>query len=318
MTQTTYKQAISRAIFDVMKREPKSLVLGQDIGAFSILGVTSGLVDAFGPDRVRDCPISESAMVGLGVGAAMAGYKTLIEIAYADIIAVAFASVVHSAAKLPFASNGRLACPVIVRAPIGRFSRHGPMGTEVTASWFYNVPDLAIAMPATVNEAYWQLCAAYERAIPTVFLEDKSLYGKTGTIVGRPSATTTILRPGNDVTIVAAGRTVWLAEQAAESAASAQKVSAEIISLAAIKPLDVAPIIASVRRTGRLLVVQDEPPLGGYGADLLARAATGLIGPLRAPARLVSRADTFLPYLREEDHLPTCAAVETALLEMAR
>ena len=129
---TIYRDALARALREMMEADPKTIVLGQDVGRFSIGGVTKGLIERFGAGRVRDCPISESAMVGVGVGAAMNGHTVIVELAYADIAAVAFSSIVHSAAKLRYATAGRVPCPLIVRSPINRFSRHGPMGTEVT------------------------------------------------------------------------------------------------------------------------------------------------------------------------------------------
>lgn len=151
--QMTYREAIARALRSEMAARPQSFVLGQDVGASSIGGVTAGLADSFGAARVRDCPISESAMVGMVAGAAMNGWIGMIELAYADTSAVAFASLVHSAAKLRYTTKGRVACPLILRAPINRFARHGPMGTQTTASRYYNLPDLDIAMPATPHEA---------------------------------------------------------------------------------------------------------------------------------------------------------------------
>jgi pyruvate/2-oxoglutarate/acetoin dehydrogenase E1 component len=306
MSRMTYKQAIAKALADAMADNPKTLVYGQDVGRFSILGITAGLYERFGAERVRDCPISESAMVGMAVGAGMRGYATMIEVAYADIVAVAFSSFVHSAAKLPYASNGILPAPVILRAPIGRWSRHGPMGTEITASWFYNVPDITIAMPATPYQAYRELRAAYGRSTPTLYLEDKGLYTSEGTV--GEGAATDLLREGDQLTIVAAGRTGMIACGAADLLGGG---IVSVIAPACVKPLDLGPILDSVSRTGRLLVVQDEPPLGGYGPYLLSRLAQQGVS-LKTPPQMLSRADMFLPYKREEDHLPTIEQVAAA------
>jgi len=315
-TRITYKEAIARALGDAMAEQPKSFILGQDIGRFSILGVTEGLLDRYGPDRVRDCPISESAMIGMAVGAAMKGWVGVVELAYADISAVAFGSIVHSAAKLRYSTGGQMSCPLVIRAPIGRWSRHGPMGTEVTASWYCNVPDLAIAMPATPAEAYWQLRAAFRRTLPTIYLEDRSLFAEEGDVgnacdVERARE----LRPGSQISIVAAGRAVKLSLEAAGMLASAG-VSAQVISLGHVKPFDSETVLEAARRTRRVLVVQDEPPFGGYGPMALAALAQLPLGTLLHPPRLVCRADSFLPHMLEEHHLPTAEQVRDAARDL--
>jgi pyruvate dehydrogenase E1 component beta subunit len=311
----TYRDALARALREAMEADPKTNVLGQDVGRFSFAGVTKGLIDRFGPGRVRDCPISESAMVGLGVGAAMNGYTTMIEMAYADIAAVAFSSIVHSAAKLGYATNGRLACPLIVRSPINRCSRHGPMGTEVTLSWFMNVPDLDIAMPATPDEAYWLLRHAFRRPVPTLFLEDRSLGTSAGAIGPKPADTrrARTLRAGRDVAIIAAGRLATVALKAAETLASARPaVDAQIVSLGMVKPLDRESILAAARATRRVLLVQEEPPFGGYGPAIQSLLDELPADALERQPKLLARADSFLPYNREEDLLPDADAIAAA------
>ena len=310
----TYHAAIARALREAIARDRKVFVLGQDVGKFSIGGVTAGLIDEFGPERVRDCPISESAMVGIGAGAAMNGYTAVIELAYADIAAVAFSSIVHSAAKLGYATNGQLRCPLIVRSPINRFSRHGPMGTEVTLSWFMNVPDLDIAMPASPSEAYWLLLNAFTRPVPTLFLEDRSLNKAIGALGEKPApARARIARAGRDVTVIAAGRMAVLAEQAAEALAKAKPaVDAQVISLGTVKQLDSASILAAARSTGRVLIVQEEPRFGGYGPAIQSLLDELPISALKRQPALLVRPDQFLPYNREEDVLPSADAIASA------
>jgi pyruvate/2-oxoglutarate/acetoin dehydrogenase E1 component len=312
----TYKDAIARALREAMAADSKVFVLGQDVGKFSIGGVTKGLIEEFGAARVRDCPISESAMVGIGAGAAMNGHTAVIEMAYADILAVAFSSIVHSAAKLHYATNGQLRCPLIVRAPINRFSRHGPMGTEVTLSWFMNVPDLDIAMPADTAEAYWLLRHAFARPVPTLFLEDRSLNASTGPLGAKPKAPgrARTLRAGRDATVIAAGRMAALALKAAEEiAASGAAADIRVLSLGAVKPLDRETILEAARATGRVLVVQEEPPFGGYGPTIQSLLDTLPMTALKRQPVLLARPDTFLPYNREEDVLPSEEKIAAAL-----
>jgi pyruvate/2-oxoglutarate/acetoin dehydrogenase E1 component len=311
----TYKDAIARALHEAMAADPKVFVLGQDVGKFSIGGVTKGLIDEFGAARVRDCPISESAMVGIGAGAAMNGYTAVIELAYADIAAVAFSSIVHSAAKLRYATNGQLRCPMVIRSPINRFSRHGPMGTEVTLSWFMNVPDLDIAMPASAAEAYWLLRHAFTRPVPTLFLEDRSLNASAGPLGARPAApgSARVLRKGGDAAVIAAGRMAVLAEKAAAGLAGA---SIRVVSLGAVKPLDAETILGCARETGRVLIVQEEPAFGGYGPAIQSLLDTLPMAALKRQPMLLARPDTFLPYNREEDVLPSAEKIAAALAEL--
>jgi len=315
----TYKEAIARALREAMAADPKVFVLGQDVGRFSIGGVTKGLADEFGAARVRDCSISESAMIGMGAGAAMNGYTTVVEFTYADIAAVAFSSIVHSAAKLNYATNGQLRCPLVIRSPINRFSRHGPMGTEVTLSWFMNVPDLDIAMPASAAEAYWLLRHAFTRRVPTLFLEDRSLNSAPGTLGPRPAAPekARTLRGGSDATVVAAGRMAALALNAAEEiAASGEPADLRVLSLGTVKPLDRTSILEAARATGRVLIVQEEPPFGGYGPAIQSLLDELPLGALKRQPRLLARPDVFLPYNREEDVLPSAQAITAAAREL--
>ncbi len=311
MQKLSFKAALSKGLADAMQEHPRSFMLGQDIAQFSILGISAGMHERFGTERIRNSPISESAMVGMAVGAAMKGYVGIIEMAYADISAVAFSSIVHSAAKLHYATNGQLPCPMLIRSPIGRWSRHGPMGTEITASWYCNVPDLALAMPATPHEAYWQTRAAFTRPVPTMILEERDLLGIEGDVgpddgVERARE----LRAGRDLTIIGAGRAVKLALEAAEALdAEGRRGAVQVLSLGHIKPLDSATILAAARKTRRVLIVQDEPGFGGYGP--MVQSALDALPPdalLRSP-KLLARADTFLPHRLEEDHLPTTAQV---------
>jgi pyruvate dehydrogenase E1 component beta subunit len=315
----TYKEAIARALREAMAANPKAFVLGQDVGKFSIGGVTKGLIDEFGAARVRDCPISESAMIGMGAGAAMNGYTAVIELAYADIAAVAFSSIVHSAAKLHYATNGQLRCPLVIRSPINRFSRHGPMGTDVTLSWFMNVPDLDIAMPASPGEAYWLLRHAFTRPVPTLFLEDRSLNPLSGPCGPRPDppGRARTVRKGSDATAIAAGRMAVLAEKAAERLARSERpADLRVVSLGAVKPLDRGSILEAARATGRVLIVQEEPPLGGYGPAIQSLLDELPMGALKRQPRLLARPDTFLPYNREENVLPSVDSIVAAAREL--
>jgi pyruvate dehydrogenase E1 component beta subunit len=289
-------------------------VIGQNLAAHAL----KPLAEAYGLDRVRDSAISESAMVGMAVGAAMKGMKVVVMIAYADIASVCHMAIVQSAAKLHYLTNGRLRCPVIIRLPIARFRGHVPEGNEVGASWFYNVPDLNIAMPGSANEAYWNFRDALTRPTPTLFFEDRSIHLRSGDIAERNfGGRAQVTRSGDKLTIVAAGRTAALAEDAADELGQKGIANAvEVVSLGFIKPLDTDTILKSAAKTGRVLIVQDEPEWAGYAPYLRCLLDRLPAGKLAAAPRIISGADQFLPYWDERPFLPSLESLVSAANEM--
>lgn len=307
MSTLTYRDAVSKALQDSMREEPRLIVIGQNLAAHAL----KPLAEAYGIDRVRDSSISESAMVGMAVGAAMKGMKVVVMIAYADIASVCHMAIVQSAAKLHYLTNGRLNCPVIIRLPIARFRGHGPEGNEVGASWFYNVPELNIAMPGSANEAYWNFREALLRPTPTLFFEDRSLHARAGALTEKNfGGKAQVTRIGGRVTIVAAGRAAALAEDIADALASEGKADAvEVVSLGFIKPLDKETVLKSVSKTGRVLIVQDEPIWAGYAPYVRCALDELPSGTLAAQPRIVSGADQYLPYWDEKPFLPSVESV---------
>src|SRR5918992_67423 len=203
MAKITYRDAVGKALQDSMRDESRLVIIGQNLTEHAL----KALAETYGTERVRDCSISESAMVGMAVGAAMKGMKVAVMIAYADIASVCHMAIVQSAAKLHYLTNGRLRCPIIICLPIARFRGHGPEGNEVAASWFYNVPDLNIAMPGSPTEAYWNFRAALERPTPTLFFEDRSIHTRQGELAdSNPGIGANVTRTGDRLTVIAAGR----------------------------------------------------------------------------------------------------------------
>jgi pyruvate/2-oxoglutarate/acetoin dehydrogenase E1 component len=191
MTTLTYRDAVGRALQDSLREDPRLILIGQNIAGYTL----KQMAEEFGESRIRDTSISESAMVGMAVGAAMKGWKAVVMIAYADISSVCHMAIVQSAAKMHYLTCGRLQCPVVIRLPIARFRGHGPMGNEVAVSWFYNVPDLNIAMPASADEAYWSFRDALQRPTPTLFFEDRSIHSRSAEIAAtNPGAKARITR----------------------------------------------------------------------------------------------------------------------------
>jgi pyruvate dehydrogenase E1 component beta subunit len=314
MPTLNYRDAVGRALQDSMRDDARLIVIGQNLAAHAL----KPLADAYGLDRVRDCSISESAMVGMAVGAAMKGMKAVVMIAYADIASVCHMAIVQSAAKLHYLTNGRLRCPVIIRLPIARFRGHGPEGNEVGASWFYNVPDLNIAMPGSPSEAYWSFREALTRPTPTLFFEDRSIHLRTGDIAEtNPGGKAQITRSGDKLTIIAAGRTAALAEDAAdELAKQGMRAGVEVVSLGFIKPLDHVTVLSSASKTGRVLIVQDEPEWAGYAPYVRCVLDRLPAGKLALAPRLLTGADQYLPYWDERPFVPSVESVAAAAKDL--
>ena len=316
MSTMTYRDAAAKALQDSMREEPRLLIIGQNLAGHAL----KQLAQTYGEARVRDASISESAMVGIAVGAAMKGWKAVVMIAYADIASVCHMAIVQSAAKLRYLTNGRLNCPVVIRLPIARFRGHGPEGNEVGVSWFYNVPDLNIVMPGSANEAYWNFRDALQRPMPTLFFEDRSIHTRSGEVAdNNPGGKARIARSGDKLTIVAAGRAAALAEDAADDLAKQGHPGAvQVVSLGFVKPLDRETIIDAASKTGRVLIVQDEPPLSGYAPYVRCLLDELPSGSLAATPRIIAGADQFLPYWDERPFLPSLDGVVATAKEMLR
>jgi len=314
MPTISYRDAVGKAIQDSMRDDPRLMVIGQNIAGYTL----KPLAEEFGESRIRDTSISESAMVGMAVGAAMKGWKALVMIAYADIASVGHKAIVQSAAKIHYLTRGRLQCPVVIRLPIARFRGHGPMGNEVAASWFYNVPNLNIAMPGSADEAYWNFREALQRPTPTLFFEDRSIHTRTSEIsASNPGGKARLTRSGNRLTIIGAGRTAALAEDVADTLAKQRyRDAVEVVSLGFIKPLDKETILSSTKKTGRALIVQDEPPWGGYAPYIRCLLDELPSGTLAATPRIISGVDEFLPYWDERPFLPSLESMMSAAQEV--
>jgi pyruvate dehydrogenase E1 component beta subunit len=299
-----------------MRDEARLMIIGQNLTGHAL----KALAETYGTERVRDCSISESAMVGLAVGAAMKGMKVVVMIAYADIASVCHMAIVQSAAKLHYLTNGRLNCSIIIRLPIARFRGHGPEGNEVGASWFYNVPDLNIAMPGSASEAYWNFRDALRRPTPTLFFEDRSIHTRPGELTEKnPGGKAQVTRSGSRLTIIAAGRAAALAEDAADELAKDGYPNAvEVVSLGFIRPLDKETVLAAARKTGRVLIVQDEPVLSGYAPYVRCVLDELPAGQLTRPPRIIAGADQFLPFWDERPFLPSVESIRAAAAEMLK
>jgi len=305
--------ALRDAMRVAMRADPAVFLLGEDIGVPGGFGggftVTLGLAEEFGRARVIDTPISAGAIVGAAVGAAMAGSRPVAEMQYGDFVFCAMDQVVNQAAKMRYMSNGQIRVPMVLRLPVGA-SQRGAQHGQSSEAWFMHTPGLAVACPATPYDAKGMLIAAIRDDNPVIFLEHKLLYGakgprkeaaqiSLGTEVPDgdyeiPLGTIVRRREGRDITILANMLMVHRALAAAEALA-ASGIDSEVIDVRCLVPLDVATVETSIRKTGRLLIVEEDHLTGGWGAEVAARIADAAFWYLRAPIRRVAGPDTPIP-----------------------
>lgn len=299
MRTLTFRQAIREALREEMQRDERVFLMGVDIAGFGgAYKVTEGLLVEFGPERVLDTPISESAIMGAASGAALVGRRPVAEIMYADFATIAMDHLVNSAAKTYYMSGGESPASLVVRMATGAGRRSGPHHSQSSEAWFANVPGLFIAMPSTPYDAKGLLKSAVRDPNPVVFLEHKLLYNKTGEVPEEeyliPLGAADVKREGTDVTIVATGITVDRALTAARRLVE-EGVSAEVIDLRSILPLDEETVLESVRKTGRLVIVHEAPVRYGAGAEIAAIVAAKAFGYLDAPIQRVGAPFTPIP-----------------------
>jgi pyruvate dehydrogenase E1 component beta subunit len=287
MKKITIREAIREALVEEMMRDQDVILIGEDIGRYGgTLQVTAGIWDQFGSERVLDTPMSESAITGAAVGAAMMGMKPVVEIMYADFQTIAADQLVNNAAKMCYAYNGNMEVPMVVRAAFGAGTRSGMHHCQNLEAWFAHVPGLKVVMPATASDAKGLLKAAIRDPDPVIFFEHKMLYGLRDEVPEGehlvPLGKAAVRRTGSDVTIVACGLMVQKALRAAE-VLEKEGIRAEVIDLRTIKPLDKQAFVESVIKTGRLLVVHEACLFGGIGAEIAAIVAKEAFGYLDAP-----------------------------------
>lgn len=289
MTILTYAQALNEALREELKRDPRVFLMGEDIGLHGgIFRVTKDLMDEFGHDRVRDTPISESGFVGLGVGAAMAGMRPVVELLFMDFALVAADQIVNQAAKLRYMAGGTVSVPIVIRAQQGGGRGNGAQHSQSFESWLAQVPGLKIAAPATPADAKGLLKSAIRDGNPIIFVEHKLLYNTKGEVPEGeytiPIGKADVKRAGRDITIVSFSRTLLFALEAAETL-SRNGIEAEVIDLRTIEPLDMETVINSVKGTGRLLAVHESHANCGIGAEIVARMYEQAPDALVVPAR---------------------------------
>ncbi len=310
MAQKTYLQALNDALREEMERDPNVLIIGEDVGAFGgCFGVTKGLYERFGENRVRDTPITESAIVGAATGAAAAGLRPVCELMFIDFIGVSMDQLFNQAAKMRYMFGGKITIPMVLRAPQGGGINAAAQHSQSLEAWFMHMPGVKVALPATPADAYGLLLSAIRDDNPVVFLEHKGLYGVEGEVADNagpiPFGKAAICREGTDVTIVAASKMVYHALEAADILAK-EGIDAEVIDPRTLVPLDTDAIIDSVKKTHRVVIAHEAVKTGGVGGEIAAQIAELAFDYLDAPIIRVGAPYTPVPFSAplEEAFLP--------------
>ncbi|WP_031481137.1 alpha-ketoacid dehydrogenase subunit beta [Streptomyces bicolor] len=319
----SYREAVAEGIAREMRRDPNVVCLGEDIGeAGGVFKTTAGLLKEFGPERVWDTPISEQAIVGAAMGAAMTGMRPVAEIMFSDFLACCWDYLANEIPKVRYMTGGQVTVPLVVRTANGGGLGFGAQHSQATENWAFTVPGLKIAAPATPADVIGMMAAAIRSDDPVVFFEHKGLLAAKGAPVppdhvvelGRAA----VVREGVDVTLVALASMVPVALKAAELL-SGEGVEAEVVDLRCLVPLDVSTVLASLGRTSRLVTVEENPYQGGWGATLVSVVADEGFGLLDAPVRRVAGECVPLPFADalEERVIPTVEKVVAAVRGLA-
>jgi pyruvate dehydrogenase E1 component beta subunit len=309
MPAMTMVQAIQDALRVALQADPRVVVLGEDVGkAGGVFRVTEGLLAEFGEERIVDTPLAENGIVGSAIGMALYGLKPVVEIQFVDFIYPAFDQIVSEMAKMRWRSAGQYACPVIVRAPYGGGIKGGLYHSQSPEAYFCHTAGLTVVIPSTPSDAKGLLLAALAGDDPVIFLEPKRLYRSLREEVAEghftvPLASARIARAGEQCTVLAYGAMVPIAVEAADQAA-ARGWSVEVVDLRTLTPLDTEAVLASVRKTGRVVVLHEAPRTCGFGAELAALIAEQALTSLQAPVLRVTGYDTPFPYTLEHTYLP--------------
>ena len=320
MVTTTVREALRDAMAEEMRRDPDVFLMGEEVAQYQgAYKISQGLLDEFGPRRVIDTPITEYGFTGVGVGAAMAGLKPIVEFMTWNFAMQAIDHIINSAAKTLYMSGGQMRCPIVFRGPNGAAARVAAQHSQDYASWYAHVPGLKVVAPWSAADAKGLLKSAIRDPSPVVFLENEMLYGQSfpvpeGADILVPIGKAKIVRPGRDVTVVSWSRGMSYAMAAAEELAKAG-IEAEVIDLRTLRPLDMETVIESVKRTSRIVTVEESFPVCSIGSEICARVAIEAFDWLDAPPTKVSGEDVPMPYAAnlEKLALPNAAKVVAAV-----
>jgi pyruvate/2-oxoglutarate/acetoin dehydrogenase E1 component len=310
VAELTYRAAIAQGIAQEMRRDPSVVLIGEDVGAAGgVFKLTEGLFDEFGPTRVRDTPISEQAIVGAAMGAAMTGLRPIAELMFSDFFAVAWDMVANQIAKTRYMTDGQVSLPLVLRTANGAGLRFGAQHSQSVENWVMAIPGLKVVAPSTPADVVGLMAAAVRDPDPVIVCEHKALFAIKGEIpdgeIVDTLGTAKVVRAGSDLTIVALAAMVSKALEAAERLAADSGIDAEVVDLRSLVPLDTATILASVKKTSRLFTVEENPRLCGWGAEIASIVADDGFYSLDAP--IVRITTPHIP-------LPSAAALEDLAL----
>jgi pyruvate dehydrogenase E1 component beta subunit len=309
LPELRYREALNQALREELERDERVLVLGEDVGVFNgAFKVTQGLLEDFGEKRVRDTPISENTIVGVGVGAAMTGLRPVVELMTINFSLLAMDQIVNHMATIHYMFGGQVTVPMVLRMPQGAGHQLGPTHSHCLEAFYLHVPGMLVAVPSTPADAKGLLKSAIRDENPVVFIEHESLYGLKGVVsedadelveLGRAA----IRREGDDVTLVGISRMALTAQSAAQELAEEHGIEAEVIDPRTLRPLDLDTILESVRKTNRCVIVEEGWPHGGVGANFAALIQEQAFDHLDAPITRVTGADLPMPYSQPLEQL---------------
>ncbi|MHB8513964.1 MAG: alpha-ketoacid dehydrogenase subunit beta [Dehalococcoidia bacterium] len=322
MPEITYREALRQAMRYQLRSDERVFLMGEDIGAYGgSYAVTKGFLDEFGERRVRDTPIAESVVVGAGIGAAMAGLRPMVELMTINFSLLAIDQIVNNASKLHYMSNGQIRVPLVIRMAGGAGSQLGAQHSHSLEGWYAHVPGLKVVVPATPYDAKGLLTSAFEDENPVIFIEHTALYATKGEVPEEiyrlPFGKAEVFREGKDITLIGYSGSVHQASRAAQQLAT-EGIEAEVLNLRTLRPLDVDGIIASVRKTSRAIVIEDDWKFGGFGGEIVALIQELAFDDLDAPVLRCSGADVPMPYAGalEQAALPQEAGIVALALSL--
>ena len=325
MREIMYAQAVREAMSEEMRRDPKVFLLGEDVGVYGgAFGVSAGMVQEFGEERVRDTPISEAAITGAAVGAAITGMRPIVEIMFSDFLSIAMDQLANQAAKARYQFGGQTSVPMVLRTPGGSGTGAAAQHSQSVEAWVCNVPGLKVVIPSTPYDAKGLLKSAIRDNNPVVFIEQKLLYRSKGPVPEQeysiPLVSADVKREGRDLSIITYGRMVQRGLGVADALAE-EGIELEVVDIRSLRPLDNATLVASARKTGRVLVVHEAPQFGGFGGEIAAAVGDSeAFFYLDAPIRRLGAMETPVPYNRHlEAHVvPTAERITAAVRDLLR
>jgi len=319
--ETTYREAARAGIRDALLRDPRVFLMGEDVGRYGgCYGVSKGLLEEFGPERIRDTPLSESGFTGIGIGAAMNGMRPIVEIMTVNFALLALDQIVNNAATIRHMSGGQFGVPLVIRMATGAGRQLAAQHSHSLEGWFAHIPGLKVLTPATLEDVRGMLWTALEDPDPVLIFEHVLLYNMTGRLPSGAGAVpidkAAIRREGKDITLITYGGSLYKTLEAARALA-AERVEAEVLDLRTLRPLDDAAIIASVSKTRRAVIVDEGWRSGSIAAEISARIMERAFWSLDAPVGRVCSAEVPIPYPRhlEEAALPQVPAILAAARE---